>query len=157
LIRRQREADAEAEKRRVGDHSPTFLEAIRNAIDVKFYKGRRPPRFLPKWMPMARLDDMWSHNQEEEDVHSLHDTVAAPDSSSTYQKELQAALDPLKQLDPRRTNPNDLRALDWLEASLEGRTSGGLDQMAKDLGMLKGTASKVAYRLAKLFAARKAK
>ena len=91
LIRRQREADAEAEKRRVGDHSPTFLEAIRNAVDVKFYEGRTPPRFLPKWMPMARLDDMWSHNQEEEG-NSLHDTVAAPDSSSTYQKELQAAL-----------------------------------------------------------------
>ena len=88
LIRRQREADAEAEKRRVGDHSPTFLEAIRNAVDVKFYKGRKPPRFLPKWMPMARLDDMWSHNQEEGD--SLHDTVASPDVSSTYEKELQA-------------------------------------------------------------------
>ena len=66
LIRRQREADAEAEKRQIGDHSPSFLKAIRNAIDVKFYKGRRPPQFLPKWMPMARLDDMWSHHPEEE-------------------------------------------------------------------------------------------
>ena len=156
LIRRQREADAEAEKRRAGDHSPTFLEATRNAVDVKFYKGRKPPRFLPKWMPMARLDDMWSHNQEEEG-DSLHDTVASPDVSSTYEKELQAALEAVKAIRPTRTNPSDLRVLDWLEASLEGRTSGGLDQMAKDLGMLKGTASKVAHRLAKLFVERKAK
>ena len=103
-IRRQREADAEAEKRLGGDHSPTFLEATRNAVDVKFYKGRKPPRFLPKWMPMARLDDMWSHNQEED---SLHDSIASPDASSTYEKELQAALEVVKAIRPTRTNPSD--------------------------------------------------
>ena len=149
LIRRQREVDAEVEKRLVGDHSPTFLEAVRNAVDVKFYKGRKPPRFLPKWMPMARLDDMWSHSQEE-DGDSLHDTVASPDVSSTYEKELQAALEAVK---ARTRQPERLRVLDWLEANLESRASGGLDQMAKDLGMRKGTASKVAHRLSKLFGA----
>jgi hypothetical protein len=146
-IRRQREADDEAQKRLVGDHSPTFLEAVRNAVDAKFYKGRKPPRFLRKWMPMARLDDMWTHNQQE-DEHSLHDTVASPDASSAYEKELQAALEAFREIRPTLINKNSIDVLDALEARLEGRASGGLDQMAKDLGMLKGTVSKVVHRLA---------
>ena len=105
---------------------------------------------------MARLDDMWSHNQEEEG-NSLHDTVASPDTSSTYEKELQAALEAVKAVRPTLTNKNDLAVLDALEARLEGRASGGLDQLARDLDMRKGTASKVAHRLSKLFGARKAK
>ena len=156
-IRRQREADDEVQKRAAGDHSPTFLEANRNAVDVKFYKGRRPPRFLPKFMIMARLDDMYSHHPDAEDGHSLHDSVAAPDTSSTYEKELQAAMEAVKALRPTLANKNEIAVLDALEARLEGRASGGFDQMAKELGMLKGTASKVAHRLAKLIRGRKAK
>ena len=81
LIRARREADDEAQKRLRGDHSPTFLEAVRNAIDVKFYKGRRSPRFLSKFMPMARFDDAYSHQDGSEGESdwktTLHDTIAA--------------------------------------------------------------------------------
>jgi hypothetical protein len=158
-IRRQREADAEAQKRLNGDHSPTFLEAIRNAVDLKFYKGRRPPRFLPKWMPMARLDDMWSHhpNSDTEVEINPHEVTAAPDTSSTYEKELQAAMEAVKAVRPTLTNTNEIAVLNALEAVLEGRTGGGLDRIAKDLGMLKGTVSKVARRLAGKFRVRKVK
>src|SRR5262249_23416698 len=47
LIRRQREADDEAQKRSAGDHSPTFLEAEQNPIDLRFPGARRPPKYLP--------------------------------------------------------------------------------------------------------------
>ena len=70
-IWRQREADDEARKRLVGDYSPTFFERVRVGIDAKFYKGRKPPRFLPQYMPMARLDDAYSHS--EDGKRSLHD------------------------------------------------------------------------------------
>jgi hypothetical protein len=89
LIRRQREADNEAEKRPAGDYSPTFLEAARNAADVKFYKGRKPPRFLPKYMPMARLDDAYGHNNGGDNDRLLHEVIAdAPDGMS-FEQEMQ--------------------------------------------------------------------
>jgi hypothetical protein len=101
-IRRQREADDEAQKRRNGDHSPTFLDTIRNAVDLKFYKGRRPPRFLPKWMPMARLDDMWGcqQNSDTEEEINPHEVIAAPDASNAYEKELREALEAVKAVRP---------------------------------------------------------
>ena len=80
FVRRQREADDEAEKRQRGDHSPTFLEAERNVVDLKFYKGRQPPRFLPKWQPMARLDDAYSHQDEDSEKATLHDVTYSPDA-----------------------------------------------------------------------------
>ncbi len=107
----------------VGDYSPTFFEAIRNAIDVKFYKGRKPPRFLPQYMPMARLDDAYSHS--EDGKRSLHDLIAQPDVSGA-KKELQAGLEAAKIVRPSLTNKNDIAMLDKLEARLKGAATGGL-------------------------------
>ena len=105
LIRRQREADDEAQKRQAGDHSPTFLEAIRNAIDVKFYKGRKPPRFLPQYMPMARLDDAYSHQDgsdgESDWKTTLHDTIAAGRAGMALEQEMREALQKLPPYVPR--------------------------------------------------------
>ena len=56
LLRRQREADSEAEKRRAGDHSPTFLEAT-PVTDVQFVRAKKPPRLDPEYAPVLRMTD----------------------------------------------------------------------------------------------------
>jgi hypothetical protein len=148
LVRRQREADDEAQKRLVGDHSPTFFEAARNWIDVKFYKGRKPPRFLPQYMPMARLDDAYS-NDDGEGKRSYHDTIAAERAAKGLDEEMKEVLGMAAAIRPRLTNKNDIAMLDALEARLRGDAEGGLSVVAKEIGITKGAASKVVTRLKK--------
>jgi DNA-directed RNA polymerase specialized sigma subunit len=150
LVRRQREADDEAQKRLAGDHSPTFLEAARNWIDVKFYKGRRSPRFLPKFMPMARLDDAYSHHDDDgEWKRSLHDTIAAGRDAMELEQQKQAALEEAAAIRPKLKNRSDIDMLDSLVARLRGDAEGGLSEIAKEIGITKGAASKVVVRLKK--------
>ena len=122
LVRRQREADSEAEKRRVGDHSPTFLEALRNAVDVRFYRGRRSPRFLRKWMPMARLDDAYSHQDgadgDSDWKTSLHDTIVEERAAKSTEQEMQEYLAKAAAIRPQLTNKSDVDMLDSLVARL---------------------------------------
>jgi hypothetical protein len=147
-VRRQRETDSEAEKRLAGDHSPTFLDALRNAVDVRFYKGRRSPRFLAKYMPMARLDDAYSHQDGDSDWKtSLHDTIAGERAAKSYEQECREALKKAAAIRPTLTNKNDVAMLDALVARLNGNAVGGLTAIAKDIGITKGAASKVARRL----------
>jgi hypothetical protein len=152
-IRRQREADDEAQKRQAGDHSPTFLEAIRNAIDVKFYKGRKPPRHLPQYMPMARLDDAYSHqdgsNGESDWKTTLHDTIAAGRGGMALEQEMQEALAKAAAIRPTLTNKTDIEMLDSLVARLRGNSEGGLTKIAQEIGITKGAASKAFQRLKK--------
>jgi hypothetical protein len=148
LVRRQREADSESEKRRAGDHSPTFLEALRNAIDVKFYKGRKPPRYLPQYRPMARLDDAYSH-QDEAWKTNLHDTIEGEKAAKSFEEEMREALAQAAIIRPKLTNKSDIAMLDSLVARLRGDATGGLTAIAKDIGITKGAASKVAGRLRK--------
>jgi hypothetical protein len=151
VIRAQREADDEAQKRARGDHSPTFLEAVRSAIDVKFYKGRKPPRFLPKWMPMARLDDAYNHQDGSDGTsdgkRTLHDTIAANQDAAEQEK--QAALEAAAAVRPKLTDKNDIAMLDRLVARLRGDAVGGLSEIASEIGITKGAASKVSERLKK--------
>ena len=146
LVRRQREADDEAEKRQRGDHSPTFLEAERNVVDLKFYKGRQPPRFLPKWQPMARLDDAYSH-QDEADKTTLHDITADGSEAKAAEEERQKALADAAAIRPKLTNKSDIDMLDALVERLRGDAEGGLIEVAKEIGITKGAASKVVQRL----------
>jgi hypothetical protein len=159
LIRVQREADDEAQKRLRGDHSPTFLEAVRNAIDVKFYKGRRPPRFLSKFMPMARFDDAYSHQDGSDGAsdwkRTLHDTIAAGREGMTVEQEMQEALEKAAAIRPKLTNKSDIAMLDSLVARLRGDAKGGLTAIAEEIGITKGAASKVAQRLKKRLAGQK--
>ena len=150
LVRRQREADDEAEKRQSGDHSPTFLEAERNVVDLKFYKGRQPPRFLPKWQPMARLDDAYSHQDEDSEKATLHDVTYSPDAlreATAAEERKQEALAEVAAIRPTLTNKSEIDMLDALEAQLRGDADGGLVEVAKEIGITKGAASKVVRRL----------
>jgi len=60
-VRRQREADGEAENRQNGDFGAVLLEAEDQKADVKFHKGRRPPRFRPERKAIVSLDDAYTH------------------------------------------------------------------------------------------------
>jgi hypothetical protein len=153
-IRRQREAEDEAEKRLTGDYSPTFLEAARNAADVKFYKGRKPPRFLPKYMPMARLDDAYHQDVDGESWKtSLHDTIADDRDHVSHEQEVQKAIADAEAIRPKLTNTTDIALLDSVIARVKnpGDTKGTLSEIAKEIGITKGVASKVAARLRKVF------
>jgi hypothetical protein len=156
LIRRQREADNEAEKRLAGDYSPTFLEAARNAADVKFYKGRSPPRYQPKYMPMARLDDAYRHQGSDGEnwKTTLHDTIADGRDHMSHEQEVQKVLAYAEAKRPTLTNPTDIAVLDGVVAQLKGGrvdTKSTLSDIAKDIGVTKGAASKSAARLRKVF------
>ena len=157
LIRRQREAEAEAEKRLAGDYSPTFLEAARNAIDLKFYKGRRPPRFLPKWMPMAPLDDAYGHrdadNQDADNGRLLQETITDGRDHMSHEQQVQKAIADAEAIRPKLTNTTDIAMLDSVIARVKnpGDTKGTLSEIAKEIGITKGAASKVAARLRKVF------
>jgi hypothetical protein len=97
LIRRQREADDEAEKRLAGDYSPTFLEADRNAVDLRFPGARRPPKYLKKRVPLASLDAPMDKTGEDGSApRSLHEVVG--DSNDP---DLEKQVDTLRQLSAR--------------------------------------------------------
>ena len=118
---------------------------------MKFYKGRRSPRFLPKFMPMARLDDMYSHHDNEDGdwKRSLHDTIAGVDASAEEENQRQLQLETLAAIRPSLTNENDIAVLDQAIARLRGDAAGGLSAIAKEIGITKGAASKVVVRLKK--------
>ena len=48
---------------------------------------------------------------------------------------------------PELTNKSDIDMLDALEARLRGEADGGLVEVAKEIGITKGAASKVVRRL----------
>lgn len=88
---------------------------------------------------------------------SLHDTIAAEDQAKRDDEERQAALEHAAAVRPKLTNKNDIAMLDRLIERLKGTSSGGLSQMAKEIGVTKGAGSKIADRLAEKFRVTRAK
>ena len=138
-VRRQREADQEAENRQNGDYGSVFLEAEDQKADVKFYKGRRPPRFRQERKPMVRLDDAYSHDDEW--VGKLSDTIIAGGAMpETFDEQL--VIDAANAEQPFLSG-RELAALDWSLGLLSGTDHRSLVQFADDQGMTKGGASKL--------------
>jgi hypothetical protein len=99
---------------------------------------------------MTRLDDAYSHQSEGGDWKTnLHDTIAAERAAKSYEQECREALKKAAAIRSKLTNKNDIAMLDALEARLRGNAKGGLVQVAKEIGITKGAASKVAGRLKK--------
>jgi hypothetical protein len=142
-VRRQREADQEAENRQNGDYVAVFLEAEDQKADVKFYKGRRPPRFRQERKPVVRLDDAYSHDDEW--IGKLSDTIVAGGAiPETFDEQLvmEAANAERPFLSER-----EVATLDWLLGLLNGADHRSLVQFADDQGMTKGGASKLRDRV----------
>jgi hypothetical protein len=142
-VRRQREADQEAENRQSGDYGAVFLETEDQRADVKFYKGRRPPRFRQDRKPMVRLDDAYSHDDEW--VGKLSDTIVAGGAvpeTCNEQLVIEAATAERPFLSER-----EIAALDWSLGLLNGSDHRSLVQFADDQGMTKGGASKLKDRV----------
>jgi hypothetical protein len=141
--RRQREANREAENRQNGDYGPVFLDVADQKADVKFYKGRRPPRFRQDRKPMARLDDAYSHDDEW--VGRLSDTIVAGGAiPETFDERL--VIDAANEERPFLSE-RELAALDWSLGLLNGTDHRSLVQFADDQGMTKGGASKLRDRV----------
>jgi hypothetical protein len=77
LFRRQREEDDETEKRKLGDHSPTFLEA-EPVTKLQFPTPRRPPSLKPARIAHLSLDTDGAGLDEDGNHLRLHEVVAAP-------------------------------------------------------------------------------
>ena len=77
LVRRQREADQEAQNQLRGDYAPVFLAALPAAV-VKFCQPKRPFRILKRSQAVISLDTPVG----EDGKLNLHDVIAAPGPSS---------------------------------------------------------------------------
>jgi hypothetical protein len=87
--RRQREAEAEAE-----NSALVFLEPLPLPVDAVSYRGGKRPKFLPTYLPMARLDDAYTHDDGW--VGKLRDVIAsgAPVPSADQEnRDLQVAIE----------------------------------------------------------------
>ncbi len=142
-IRRQREADDEAEKRVAGDHSPTFLEAVRNAVDIRFAGARRPPRYLQKRTPHASLDASMDDKSEggNDAPQSLHDIVGGGTDAGNRLDDLH---DKAQAILPRLKGNERL----VFEALLTGDPTTTQRDIARATGLTEGTISKTLRRIA---------
>ena len=136
LARRQREADGEVEKRAIGDHSPTFLEA-EPLTDVHPVGAKKPPKFAPEYIPVASLD---AHAGIDEDGNSLtlHDIVAASEQQWVSGNE---AVEAINQGRQSMSRAEDIAA-DVAIETLRGK-SFSLSDLAAKLKTTKSGASKV--------------
>jgi len=154
LIRRQREADDEAQKRLVGDYSPTFLEAERNAVDVRFPGAKRPPKYLPKHMPLASLDEPLGKDEYEGDggKRTLHDVVSLDSKSElvmgdTLDKQVGTLKWALQEVRPTLPT-SELPVADRMMDILEGRRSYSQADLAADMRRSPGYVSKLWHSVA---------
>jgi DNA-directed RNA polymerase specialized sigma subunit len=143
-VRRQREADQEAENQRAGSHAPVFLATKDMGADVRTYRGRKPPKHHPEYMPMMRLDDAYTHSDEWKGT--LHDTIAAGRPVSDAEKQHRLIRDAVASERPFLSK-NELTVLDWIEGRLLRTDRRLLIQVARALGITKGAASKIKNRL----------
>jgi DNA-binding MarR family transcriptional regulator len=65
------------------------------------------------------------------------------------EQQKQAALEEAAAIRPKLKNRSDIDMLDSLVARLRGDAEGGLSEIAKEIGITKGAASKVVVRLKK--------
>jgi hypothetical protein len=148
LIRRQREADAEAEKRLAGDYSPTFLEAEQNPIDLRFPGAKRAPKYLPRRIPLASLDAPIgtdnSGDATKDEASNLGELVAAPNADIDQKGILRSALNELRPSLKGDEVPVAARMLDILD----GHRGYSLTELAADIGRSKGQVSKLWGRVA---------
>jgi hypothetical protein len=142
-IRRQREADDEAQKRLAGDHSPTFLEAEQHNVDVRFPGAKRPPKYLPARVPIASLDAPLRENEDGDAPGSLHEIVGGggnPDPlvGEGLDKQADTMRRALEEIQPDLSK-NERVIADEMLARLDGYKSRSL----AGLGISKGYASKL--------------
>jgi hypothetical protein len=132
--RRQREAEAEAE-----NNAPVFLEPLSLRVDVVPYRGGKRPKFLPTYLPMARLDDSYTH--EDGWVGTLHDIIAsgAPVSSAEQEdRDIQAAVEAERPF----LSDSERHMLDFAIDPGDRTQSGA----GAEIGLSKGGASKALSR-----------
>jgi hypothetical protein len=101
--------------------------------DVAFYRGRKPPRFLPSHMPVARLDDAYSHDD---------DWASKLCPAGTGLEPIEAVMAAIEAEKPF-LDKTDAYVLDWMV-----KQDRALTQAAADIGMTKGGFSKRVRKLA---------
>jgi hypothetical protein len=141
LFRRQREEDDETEKRKLGDHSPTFLEA-EPVTSLQFPTPRQPPLLMPERVAHVSLDTGGAGLDEDGNRISLHEMLAAPSPA------LAPEIDPLKQINTGRAFMSRVEniAADVAVEAIRGKPY-SLSSLADRLGMTKSGASKVWDRI----------
>jgi hypothetical protein len=146
LIRRQREADDEAEKRQVGDHSPTFLEAEQNPVDLRFPGARRPPKYLPLRLPLASMDAPISTDHSgdagKEAASTLHETVGGGTAEPGVDQRVETVRWALKELRPSLRKVELSVANRWLDI-LDSHRSYSQAELAAETGHSNGQVSKL--------------
>jgi len=137
-VRRQREADQEAENRQNGDYGAVLLEAEDQKADVKFHKGRRPPRFRPERKAIVSLDDAYTHDDEW--VSKLSETIAEGSRDESRDERVLIAAGNAER---PFLSKHQAAALDWMFGRMNETDTRSLVQFADDQGISKGYASKL--------------
>jgi hypothetical protein len=156
--RRQREADAEAENRRLGSYEPVFLVVYAQKYDIEFYKGRSPPEFKPDYIQHVSLSEPIVTDADDGHVGTLADTIAdesLANAASDHADQLRnaAETDRLRAIvDAERMfmSPKEATVLD--HRLMANRP---IAEVADRVGMTKGGVSKMATRLADRLRAKK--
>ena len=139
LFRCQREEDDETEKRKLGDHSPTFLE-VEPVTSLQFPTPRQPPSLMPERVAYVSLDTGGAGLDEDGNRMSLLEMLAAPSPAPAPE------IDALKLISAERecmrgVGLRILRRNCKVEA-IRGKPY-DLSSLADRLGMTKSGASKV--------------
>jgi hypothetical protein len=107
---------------------------------VAFYRGRKPPRFLPGYMPVARLDDAYGHDDDW--VSKLWATIAGKDlepldppaNRDTDTGTLRFYLAAIAAIEAEKQKPSlektDAHVLDWLHECMVKQRPRTLTQAA---------------------------
>ena len=140
FYRRQRESESEAEKRAVGDHSPTILEA-EAVTDVQLVGARKPPRFDPEYAPVLRMQDAVGLD-DDGNALTWQEVIAAEQKPDTSGPERIKAIE---QARSQMTEPERIAA-DLVIKAVRGRPF-HLATLADKLKMTKSGASKVLHRM----------
>ena len=113
--------------------------------DIKFYKGRKPPRFQPTHVATCPLDE--AYRNDDNWRGSLHETIADGKPRSAEQEQERLIVDAANAIRPFRSK-REIPVLDWMIGQLTGTDKRNQALLARDIGMTPGAVTKIRDRLA---------
>jgi hypothetical protein len=126
------------------EQEAVFLEARSRTggVDVRHYKGRKPPRLESDRVPIVSLDDAYTHDDEW--VGKISDSIASGVTREPPDRQLTDALAAERSF----MSKHQAATADWMLGLLAQTDERSLVQFADDQGVSKGYASKLRDQVA---------
>jgi hypothetical protein len=152
LERVQREQEAEAEDRRQGIYTPTFLEAQRVPLHLQRYEAKTPRHsglFPDKDNGRERWGEDWQQHlgtilyAKPSHSRSLRSRGLSGEEIDTAEYHFELAGEALRPF----LTPDERVVLDWMGDQMFGRPYGSADELANQIGRSRRTIYKIRDRL----------